>query len=72
MPRSSRMVGWAMNKAHGHNDIPTHRVVNRIGKLTGKFHFETPDLMQKLLEGEGIRVENDKAQDFSNILWYPK
>lgn len=38
-PQSSRMVGWAMNAAHSHPDIPAHRVVNRKGLLTGKHHF---------------------------------
>ena len=49
--RSSRMVGWAMNGAHSvRPKVPAHRVVNRIGLLTGKHHFETPTQMQKLLE----------------------
>ncbi|MEZ5012246.1 MAG: MGMT family protein [Bacteroidales bacterium] len=38
--RSARMVGWAMNNCHTLNHcIPAHRVVNRIGLLTGKHHF---------------------------------
>src|SRR6476661_4847567 len=41
---SARMVGWAMNSAHDPNlKIPAHRVVNRNGMLTGKFHFGAPD-----------------------------
>ena len=35
-PQSARMVGWAMNASHGMEDIPAHRVVNRLGLLTGK------------------------------------
>jgi methylated-DNA-protein-cysteine methyltransferase related protein len=68
---SSRMVGWAMNMAHADKSIPAHRVVNRNGLLTGKFHFETPTRMQELLENEGIKVENDKIIDFKNKLWNP-
>ncbi|MFY7729777.1 MAG: MGMT family protein, partial [Flavobacterium sp.] len=37
--RSARMVGWAMNGSHD-KDVPAHRVVNRVGLLTGKHHFE--------------------------------
>ena len=60
--RSSRMVGWAMNGAHTvRPKIPAHRVVNRIGLLTGKHHFETPSHMQKLLEREGIKVKKDQV-----------
>jgi methylated-DNA-protein-cysteine methyltransferase-like protein len=38
--RSARMVGWAMNASHNRDDVPAHRVVNRNGLLTGKFHFD--------------------------------
>ena len=39
-PQSSRMVGWAMNNSHAQeNYVPAHRVVNRMGQLTGKNHF---------------------------------
>ncbi len=70
--RSARMVGWAMNGAHTVRPlIPAHRVVNRIGLLTGKHHFQTPSHMQKLLEKEGIRVKKDQIVDFKKIFWDP-
>lgn len=69
---SSRMVGWAMNASHSAIiNIPAHRVVNRIGLLTGKSHFGGPDVMQQLLENEGIKVENDKIVDFERLFWNP-
>lgn len=68
---SSRMVGWAMNAAHGLADVPAHRVVNRNGLLTGKQHFNAPDEMQSLLEREGILIENDKVKDFKDKYWDP-
>ncbi len=68
----ARMVGWAMNNAHHQNPpVPAHRVVNRNGQLTGKHHFETPFIMQALLEQEGIKVKNDQIQDFETIFWNP-
>ena len=70
--RSSRMVGWAMNGAHTvRPKVPAHRVVNRIGLLTGKHHFETPTHMKKLLEKEGVIVKNDLVVDFKNRFWDP-
>lgn len=70
--RSARMVGWAMNNAHHqHPPVPAHRVVNRIGMLSGKHHFETPFIMQALLEQEGIKVENNQIQNFDAIFWNP-
>jgi len=69
---SSRLVGYAMNNAHDIIPrIPAHRVVNRNGLLTGKFHFATPDLMQQLLENEGLVIKEDKIQDFKIHFWDP-
>lgn len=69
--RSARMVGWAMNAAHGKDDVPAHRVVNRKGLLTGKFHFDGTNLMQQLLESEGIEVINNQIIDFEKHFWTP-
>ena len=69
---SARMVGWAMNASHTAADpVPAHRVVNRNGLLTGKHHFGAPNLMEQLLESEGIHVENDKIIDFEKYFWDP-
>ena len=68
---SARMVGYAMNVSHSNSEIPAHRVVNRNGILTGKHHFDGVNLMQELLESEGIVVKNDKIVDFEKIFWDP-
>ncbi len=69
---SSRMVGYAMNAAHTtFPPVPAQRVVNRNGLLTGKFHFGSADMMQQLLENEGVKVEKDKVVDFKKIFWDP-
>jgi methylated-DNA-protein-cysteine methyltransferase-like protein len=65
------MVGWAMNACHDFTDIPAHRVVNRNGLLTGKIHFGGTNVMQQLLESEGIEIENDKVVRFKELLWDP-
>ena len=70
--RSSRMVGWAMNAAHNLEDVPAHRVVNRKGLLTGKHHFDGTNLMQQLLENEGIVVVNNQILDFEEHFWAPE
>ncbi|MEO9483434.1 MAG: MGMT family protein [Ekhidna sp.] len=69
--RSARVVGWAMNGAVAQHDVPAHRVVNRIGVLTGKNHFQSPNRMQELLEAEGIRVKNDQVENFEKFFWDP-
>jgi len=69
--KSARMVGWAMNAAHALPDVPAHRVVNRIGMLSGKVHFSTMSRMQELLEAEGIVVKEDQVQQFDQVFWNP-
>ena len=68
---SARVVGWAMNASHMKGNIPAHRVVNRIGLLTGKNHFFGTNLMQQLLQNEGIEVKNNQVTNFKNIFWDP-
>ena len=69
--RSARMVGWAMNASHNREDVPAHRVVNRKGLLTGKFHFDGTNPMQQLLESEGIQVVDSQIIDFEKLFWEP-
>ena len=70
--KSARLVGWAMNASHGDNSIPAHRVVNRIGLLTGKHHFGGTKVMQQLLENEGIVIKANKIQNLENFFWDPR
>lgn len=67
---SARMVGWAMNASSAKN-VPAHRVVNRIGLLSGKHHFEGTNLMQQLLESEGVEVVENQIQNFETLFWDP-
>lgn len=67
---SARMVGWAMNGS-GNKDVPAHRAVNKSGLLTGKHHFQGTNLMQQLLESEGIEVVDNKIQNFEKHFWDP-
>ena len=68
---SARIVGWAMNASHGDMSIPAHRVVNRNGLLKGKHHFGGTNLMQQLLENEGIVVVENQIQEFEKVFWDP-
>ncbi len=68
--RSARLVGYAMNGSHN-KDVPAHRVVNRKGLLTGKHHFEGTNLMQQLLESEGVKVKDNQIQNFEMVFWDP-
>jgi methylated-DNA-protein-cysteine methyltransferase-like protein len=69
---SARMVGWAMNGSHNVKPkVPAQRVVNRLGMLSGKAHFESPSQMQELLEKDGVQVKADRVVDFEKRFWDP-
>jgi methylated-DNA-protein-cysteine methyltransferase related protein len=69
---TARMVGWAMNASHTDvANVPAHRVVNRIGLLTGKHHFGGLSVMQQLLENEGIEIVDDRVVNFEKLFWDP-
>ena len=69
---SARMVGWAMNGAGKVKPkVPAHRVVNRNGMLTGKYHFSPPGLMEQLLKKEGVKVKKEQIVEFKKLFWDP-
>lgn len=69
--RSARMVGYAMNASHSMPEIPAHRVVNRNGLLSGRHHFDGTNLMQQLLESEGVAVKDHQVVHFDELFWDP-
>jgi len=71
VPKSARMVGYALNASALQEDVPAHRVVNRKGLLTGKHHFQGTNLMQQLLESEGVKIKENTVQNFNDHFWEP-
>ena len=72
MRSGARVVGYAMNHAHGQKPtVPAHRVINSKGLLTGKAHFGPGDEMANALRKEGITIKDDQVQDFKSLLWDP-
>ena len=69
--KSSRVVGYAMNASHQNSEIPAHRVVNRVGLLSGKHHFSGTTLMKDLLESEGVKIQNERVVNFKKVVWDP-
>lgn len=70
---SSRMVGYAMRAAgSAYPPVPAHRVVNRVGLLTGKRAFGSTTMMAQLLANEGVAVVDDKVVDFEQVFWDPQ
>lgn len=71
-PLHSRMVGRIMSACESKkNGIPAHRVVNSRGELSGKEAFGHSGEMQRLLESEGISVENGRIANWRHVFWDP-
>jgi methylated-DNA-protein-cysteine methyltransferase-like protein len=68
---SSRLVGWALNAVIDRVDIPCHRVVNRLGELSGKMHFDHPTQMKDRLLEENVSFIGE-AVDLTKHLWKPQ
>jgi methylated-DNA-protein-cysteine methyltransferase-like protein len=68
----ARMVGWACNVGTSDplNPLPFHRVVNRIGLLSGRHHFPG-DVMRERLLDEGISFVNEFQVDIGLHFWSP-
>lgn len=69
----ARMVGYALNNYFGaklDREIPAHRVVNRLGFLTGRAYFEG-DTMRERLEQEGIEFSEEYRVNMKKHFWNP-
>ena len=69
--KSSRTVGWVLSSQSFKHNLPAHRVVNRLGVLSGKNHFPNLFYMQQKLEEEGLIITEDKVLNFEKFFWDP-
>ncbi len=70
----ARMVGWALNStklANSFGDLPCHRVVNRLGQLSGRRHFDG-NVMEERLKQEGVTFLDENTVDLSKHFWDPE
>ena len=69
---ASRRVGWALNQCFGETPtVPAHRVVNRLGLLTGAVYFPAEAPMAEQLRAEGVEVVDDQVVGFDGVFWDP-
>ncbi|PKD44691.1 MGMT family protein [Rhodohalobacter barkolensis] len=69
----ARMVGYALNQLADQPTeaaVPAHRVVNRLGQLTGRAYFGG-DAMRERLEQEGVTFSEDYTVDMEKHFWDP-
>lgn len=63
--KAYRAVGMALNK-NPFSNVPCHRVVGSSGHLTG--FASGLKKKAKLLENEGVKIKNNKIEDFDEVL----
>lgn len=68
-PRGARLVGWVLRGSP--DDVPAHRVVNRLGVLSGAVHFGHPNAMHDLLADEGVTFIDEITVDYKRHYWDP-
>lgn len=72
----ARMVGYALNNllsgkaGEMDHEVPAHRVVNRLGQLTGRAYFPG-DSMRERLEQEGVVFTEEFTVDIDRHFWDP-
>ena len=70
--RASRRMGWVLNKSFTVTpDVPAHRVVNRLGMLSGALHFPPERSMADELNNEGVKVKEGQVVEFDKCFWDP-
>jgi len=65
----ARMVGYALNGS-ATQKIPAHRVLNRLGELTGRRHFPG-DAMRERLQQEDVIFTDEYTVDIDQHFWDP-
>lgn len=69
----ARMVGYALNNLISKEEsgqYPAHRVVNRLGQLTGRSYFPG-DTMREKLQQEGVEFKEEFTVNIDKHFWSP-
>jgi len=67
-PRAARAVGYAMFNVQD-ADVPWQRVVNFKGEISIGGHQHRPDLQRKLLEAEGVELDEHGQINLERFRW---
>ncbi len=70
-PRKAKLVGWALHSNPHGGQVPCHRVVNRLGQLSGGPAFGGAEIQKNLLEQEGIIFDENGIINLQRYLWKP-
>lgn len=71
VPRAAIQVGWVLNRAAGKYELSWWRIINNAGRISIKGCIHTPADQKRLLEKEGIIVNDDLTLDIEKYRYRP-
>lgn len=72
-PRAARQVGWILHQSEGRVELPWWRVINNSGRISIKGSYNnSADVQRKLLESEGVVVEENLDIDIEKYRYIKK
>ena len=67
-PQAARQVSWLLHSSTKKYDLPWHRVINSLGKISMK-SFDDREYQKRLLEKEGVVFRDSYKIDLKKFLW---
>ena len=67
-PQAARQVSWLLHSSTKKYNLPWHRVINSLGKISMK-SFDDREYQKRLLEKEGVVFRDNYKIDLKNFLW---
>ena len=67
-PQAARQVSWLLHSSTKKYNLPWHRVINSLGKISMKT-FDDREYQKRLLEKEGVVFRDNYKIDLKKFLW---
>ena len=67
-PQAARQVSWLLHSSTKKYNLPWHRVINSLGKISMK-SFDDREYQKHLLEKEGVVFRDNYKIDLKEYLW---
>ncbi|MBA7681120.1 DNA base-flipping protein [subsurface metagenome] len=67
-PQAARQVSWLLHSSTKKYNLPWHRVINSLGKISMK-SFDDREYQKHLLEKEGVMFRDNYKIDLKQFLW---
>ena len=67
-PQAARQVSWLLHSSSKKYNLPWHRVINSLGKISMK-SFEDREYQKRLLEKEGVVFRDNYKINLKKFLW---